>query len=56
MRKIRNSNTVYHQMDNSRYHWTIAAFQFNNENIIKAIDWPSYSSDLNPIKFFGSKN
>ena len=50
MREIKNSETIFLQMDNARYHWTKEALEFYHENNIKLIDWPSYSGDLNPIE------
>ena len=38
------------QIDNSRYHWSIEALEFYDENNIKIIDWPPYSPNLNPIE------
>ena len=49
MKEITNSKTLYLQMDKARYHWTTEAFEFYLEKNIKVIDWPPYSSDLNPI-------
>ena len=37
-------------MDNSRVHWLLEALQFYKDNEITVIDWPPYSSDLNPIE------
>ena len=50
MKEITSSETLYLQMDNARYHWTAEALEFYLENNIKVIDWPPYSSDLNPIE------
>ena len=38
------------QMDNARIHWTLDTLRFYKENNIVVIDWPAYSSDLNPIE------
>ena len=50
MKEITNSETLYLQMDNSRYHLTIEALEFYLEKNIKVIDWPPYSPDLNNIE------
>ena len=50
MLEIWNLDTVYLQIDNARYHWTIDVVELYKENNIKVIDWLQYSPDLNPIK------
>ena len=50
MKEITNSETLYLQMDNARYHWTTKELEFYLEKSIKVIDWPPYSPDLNPIE------
>ena len=37
------------KMNNARFHWITKALEFYNNNGIKVIDWPPYSSDLNLI-------
>ena len=37
-------------MDNYRVHWLMVALQFYKDDEVIAIDWPSYSQDLNPIE------
>ena len=48
--KLIISETLYLQMDNSRYHWTTEALEFYREKDIKVIDWSPYSPDLNRIE------
>ena len=55
MREIKNSETIYVQMDHARYHWTKEALEFYRENNIKLIDWQSYSGGLNPIENIWAK-
>ena len=50
MKEIIESDNIYLQMDNAKYHWTTDAFQFYYEKNVKLIDWPPYSPDLNPIE------
>ena len=50
MKKLRDisRDVLFLQIENARYHWSIEALEFYFENNIKIIDWPPYSSDLNP--------
>ena len=50
MKEIIESDNIYLQMDNAKYHWTTDALQFYYEKNVKLIDWPPYSPDLNPIE------
>ena len=50
MKEIIESDNIYLQMDNVKYHWTTDALQFYYEKNVKLIDWPPYSPDLNPIE------
>ena len=37
-------------MNNYRYHSTTIILEFYNDNAVKIIYWPLYSSDFNPIE------
>ena len=52
MKELRDisRDVLFLQIDNARYHWSIEALEFYYENNIKIIDWPPYSTDLNPIE------
>ena len=50
MKEITNSETLYLQKYNARYHWMTEALEFYLEKNIKVIDWPPYSLNLNPIE------
>ena len=49
MKLINDSEIIYHQMDNSKYHYTTGSHQFHFDKGIRVIDWPPYPSNLNPI-------
>ena len=42
IREIMNSETIYLQLDNSRYHWVKEALDFYRKSNIKLIDWSLY--------------
>ena len=50
MKMINNSNSILLQVDNWRVHWSLDSLRFYYDNVIKVLDWPPYSPDLNPIE------